>query len=153
MISSHVNTNFLLTPMSSKMFMSLFLQTKKKLSRIFLHIVEFNRVERPNFSFSAFYNGSTQSQPKNKVLMYAKQSVIFKNKIKCIYILTINSHLALALHPRILALRSHVGKVTRGVGWSTDTVFTKRTCKESQMRFTKKVKCQTILKLDFFTLH
>ncbi len=62
-------------------------------------------------------------------------------------VLTANAHLALArLHP----LRNHIGKVTCDVVGSTDPMFTKRTCKESKIPFTKMVKqwCLTILKLE-----
>ncbi len=53
------------------------------------------------------------------------------------YFLNTNALLALA---RIHALNNHVGKVTCDVGGSTDPVFTKQACKESQMAFTKKGK-------------
>ncbi len=43
------------------------------------------------------------------------------------------------LHAQPHTLRSQVGKVTCDVGGSNDPVFTKRTCKEIQMPFTKKV--------------
>ncbi len=80
-----------------------------------------------------------------------------KKKKKKIYILTTNTRLVLA---RLHALHSHVGKVTRDVGGSTDPVFTKRTCKESQTPFTKKGKTTTSddfevggeNEMEFFTL-
>ncbi len=43
------------------------------------------------------------------------------------------------------ALRSHIGKVTRDVGKSTDPVFIKWTCKESQIPFTKKKKQNNVV--------
>ncbi len=48
------------------------------------------------------------------------------------------------------ALHSHIGKVTRDIGGTTDPVFTKQTCKESQMRLTKKLRVGKIMLLDNF---
>ncbi len=49
----------------------------------------------------------------------------------------------LFVYTRLHALRCHVGRFARNVGGSTDPVFTKRTCKESQMPFTKTGKTTT----------
>ncbi len=74
--------------------------------------------------------------PSRRIRVLSSEMIChFKKKIKkCIYFLTTNAHLALA---RLHALRRHSGKATRDVGGSTDPVFTKRTCKESQMPFKK----------------
>ncbi len=68
--------NYLLTPMSSKMFMSSVVKKLSFLRKRFhdfiypfiYHIVEFNgcqRVEGPNCSFDAASKGSTRSQLRN----------------------------------------------------------------------------------------
>ncbi len=70
--------------------------------------------------------------------MIKKYKFIFK-------FLTTNACPAIA---QLHALRSHVEKVTCDIGGSTDPVFTKRTCKESQTSFTKK-KGKTMMLDDF----
>ncbi len=111
-------------------------------SRIFLHIMDFNGsqwVEGLNCRFSAASKGSTRSrsQPRNKGLIQQNDPPFSKTTTNNCYIfLTTNAHLPLSrLHP----LRNHVVKVTRDIGGSTDPVFVKRRCKESQIPFTKTV--------------
>ncbi len=77
-------------PMSSKMFMSVYFQSKRKgfwgkHSRIFLHIVDFNgnqQAEDPHCSLNGASKGSTWSQPRNKGLIQQNDWSFSKKKKK-----------------------------------------------------------------------